>query len=1132
MAALENLMTEKRSLETVSPSRLRKSPRFHSTPTASVLDNASSAVAPSSPEALTTANKVQRNSVSQSSTNADVPTAPNTSTISQPQESLRRSLVRGRDKDLNTNEVDENTEDDSQSESASQKVLTNAPQATHTRPPTDPADRSNQDGVANNFDATTAQPPSSTSNPPAPFGTYNRTAQECLAPSILSRRRNHLAPIPIANSSALFEIDKYLSNLPVPITVAQLLQCAPSQRKLLQNAIARVHKTSMDHSLQVDASQLSCPRILASVEGVNSEVLIDGGSSCNIISATFFKTLNGKPLIEDSRTIAVGDGSRSTVLGRVEGLLLQLADISMTFDAVVFDTTAYEVLLGLEWLHQTNAVTSWRGGEFRLEIKGQLVTLQTFTIAQLDDFLAFDKNSLVRRRHHSQPEHLLISLFSTPDAEENEEVGGTPIDNRLAPLLARYKHLFASSLDQLTTTTTAVHKILLQDPNQQPIAKRYYRLNGPEAVFVKEQLKLMVENGIVEPSRATPWCFPMILVRKKSGDYRMCVDYRALNAITKPDLFPFPVADHLLDAFHGAQLFSTLDLFSGYWQVPMDPNDMEKTTFTTPLGNFSFRVMPFGLRNAPATFQRLMSEILREHIGSFVMVYLDDIVVYSGHPEKHLAHLDTVLGIIAQHGLKLNEKKCIFMKPELEFLGFLIGSTGLRTCPSKITDLLRIAPPRNITQLRSFVSLCSFYRRFVKGFAKIIEPLLALTRNGVDFEWSQKQNEAFELIKNKLACPPVLAFPDATRPFTITTDASGVAVGAVLSQRSKEDNREHPIAFMSKTLNTSERKYAATHLEVLAVVKAVQQWSFYIRTKRTIVYTDSQAVHAILNKADASGKFARWQLALQEFELDIRYKPGRENVVADGLSRLSLAESLMIQVSPEIPEKYRNVAFFLTNATFPPSITDASARAKLKSWAKKFKIDPSTGALHYRANSTDSWARLIVEQKEKETLLRQYHEHLGHFDAPSIFRAMKKSVYWPRMHHDIAEWTTSCPECQSFAAVKVDRPPMKILTTSIFERWALDFVGPLPVTRSGHRYILVAVEYLTSFPLATPTATNDARTVAHFVLNEIVYTYGLPKEILTDQGREFKNSLMEELARLLQTKHKLTTPIIHNATEK
>lgn len=239
----------------------------------------------------------------------------------------------------------------------------------------------------------------------------------------------------MANSSELFEIDKYLSNLKVPITVAQLLQCAPSQRKLLQNAIVRANKTPADNNVQVDATQLSCPRILAPVEGLNTEVLIDGGSSCNIISLSFFQSLTGKTLIEDARTISVGDGSKSVSVGRVNGLRLQLAETTTLFDAIVFDTSAYEVLLGLEWLHQTNAVTSWREGEFRLDIDGQLMTLQTFTIAQLDDFLAFDNNHIVQNRQQMETDHFLISLFSASDThEEEKDVASSSITDTNADL--------------------------------------------------------------------------------------------------------------------------------------------------------------------------------------------------------------------------------------------------------------------------------------------------------------------------------------------------------------------------------------------------------------------------------------------------------------------------------------------------------------------------------------------------------------------------------------------------------------------------------------------------------------------------------------------------------------------------
>ena len=337
----------------------------------------------------------------------------------------------------------------------------------------------------------------------------------------------------------------------------------------------------------------------------------------------------------------------------------------------------------------------------------------------------------------------------------------------------------------------------------------------------------------------------MVLVRKKDGSLRFCVDYRKLNSVTKPDVFPMPRIDDMLDQLGKSRYFSTLDLASGYWQIRVVPSSQEKTAFIAPQGLYEFRVMPFGLMNAPATFQRMMQKVLMglnpPDGPDFVSVYVDDVLVFSDTLGEHLQHLRLVIDKLQGAGLKLKPSKCSFVQDRVEYLGHVITSQGLSPNPARI-DAVRLLPvPTNIKKLRQFLGLASYYRRFIPAFAKVAAPLHALTRKSVPFEWTTNCQAAFEQLQQRLVEAQVLAYPDFTKDFVLETDASIVGLGAVLSQ-TQDDSKNHPVAFASRALSPAERNYAVTELETLAVVWAVSHFRYYLYGHNVTIFTDHSAV--------------------------------------------------------------------------------------------------------------------------------------------------------------------------------------------------------------------------------------------------------------------------------------------------
>ena len=372
--------------------------------------------------------------------------------------------------------------------------------------------------------------------------------------------------------------------------------------------------------------------------------------------------------------------------------------------------------------------------------------------------------------------------------------------SQLEELLRSYEDIFSSGPNDFGRTNKITHKINTGDTI--PIRQAPRRLPGNRGEEVGSMIQTMIGQDVIQPS-CSPWAAPIVLVKKKDGTTRFCVDYRRLNDVTKKDAYPLPRIDDTLDALAGAKMFSTLDLASGYWQVELDPDDREKTAFVTHQGLYEFNVMPFGLCNAPSTFQRLMEFVLTGLQWSVCLIYLDDVIIFSKNFDDHLRRMEEVFGRLREAGLKLKPQKCRFLQKEVTYLGHVVSENGVSTDPSKVSKILDWPIPRNVSELRSFLGLASYYRRFIKDFAKIAVPLHRLTEKNKPFVWSESCLEAFNELKRELTNHPILAYPDFNKKFILDTDASDYGIGGVLSQ--VEGNEERVIGYASRSLTKPER---------------------------------------------------------------------------------------------------------------------------------------------------------------------------------------------------------------------------------------------------------------------------------------------------------------------------------------
>src|SRR5919206_993985 len=457
--------------------------------------------------------------------------------------------------------------------------------------------------------------------------------------------------------------------------------------------------------------------------------------------------------------------------------------------------------------------------------------------------------------------------------------------------------IFAKDKKDLGKTTKTKHTI--DTGVEKPIKQNFRRVSHREREIIRKEVKTMLENGIIRKSKS-PWASPIVLVKKKDGSTRFCIDFRKLNTITKKDNHPLPRIDDMLDKFQGSQWFSSIDLASGYWQVEMDEDDREKTAFIIEEGLYEFNVMPFGLCNAPATFQRLMHEVLGDLIYTKAPVYIDDINTHSKTFEQHLDDLQEVFDKIRKAGLKLKLEKCNFCMPEVKFLGHVVGRDGIKTSEKLIEKIKNYPTPKNITELRGFIGLASYYRKFIKNFSQIAKPLTELLR-GVKYEkdvkrktqnkkiditqnWKNTQEKSFNELKEKLTQAPILMYPKWDREFILQTDASNIALGAVLSQIG-DDKKEHPIGYASRSLTQPEQNYSTNELESLAVVWGVKKFHHYLYGRKFKIITDHSALK-FMDNTDLTGRRARWQVKLMPYTYEILYKAGKKHTNADALSRI------------------------------------------------------------------------------------------------------------------------------------------------------------------------------------------------------------------------------------------------------
>src|ERR1041385_141612 len=785
------------------------------------------------------------------------------------------------------------------------------------------------------------------------------------------------------------------------------------------------------------------------INSVPALVLFYSGASHSFILRVFVdKHELPTVILKSSMLISSPEAEMSASLGCYQ-LSLAIGKHVFPTDLIILESQGLDVILGMDWLAKDQGV---------IDCDSRSITLRTPTGQRIR----------------------YVSKYKHQHAQVNSLKGGSLDDVRV---VRDYPDMFPDELPGMPPDREIEFLIDLI-PSIGPIAKRPYRIPANELAELKEQIRDLQAKGFIRPS-SSPWGSPVLFVEKKDGTQRMCVDYRSLNDVTIKNKYPLPVINDLFDQLEGACVFSKIDLRSGYHQVKIREKDIPKTAFTTRYGLYEYSVMSFGLTNAPAYFMNMMNKVFMEFLDKFVVVFIDDILVYSKNEQEHEAHLRLVLEKLREHKLYANFSKCEFWLKEVGFLGHVVSGEGVAVDPSKVSTVTEWETPTTVGDIRNFLGLAGYYRRFIENLSKLAKPMMELLKKENKFVWSEDCDTSFQELKKRLVTAPILCLPDIHKDFQVYCDASRRGLGCVLMQGGRL------VAYASRQLKNHEQNYPTHDLELAAVVHALKTWRQYLVCNHCDVFTDHKSLKYIFTQKELNLRQSRWLELIKDYDLNVQYHPGKANVVADALSRKGHINVANVEDMPlELCEQFKNLRLeivpkgYVATLEVKPNLLERIREAQkgdaeigevkvnmTKGKAEGF-LEDEHGAIWFEK-------RICVPQdiEIRKLILQEAHDspYAIHPGNTKMYLDLRERFWWPSLKREIAQYFALCDVCQRVKAEH--QKPAGLLQPLPIPDWkwdqiGMDFITGLPRTRSGYDSIWVIVDRLTKVAHFIPVKTT------------------------------------------------------------